>query len=155
MMAVAEDGTPAGKPILVAGGPNNQTAPTVSADGTLVAYQSSESGRDDIYVARLADPASRRRITNDGGTIPLWGREGNRLFYLSKNRIFSVNLRSAPELRFDTPQVVTGLDPGSIVTFDVAPDGTSVLVGRLADLLMLRRDIRLWPGWGKTLPSIE
>jgi Tol biopolymer transport system component len=155
VMAVAEDGTPAGKPVLVAGGPNNQTAPSVSPDGALVAYQSSEAGRDDIYVARLGDPGSRRRITSDGGTLPLWSRETNRLFYASssRNRVFSVNV-SAPGLGFDAPQMVTTLDvPGAILSYDVALDGTSVLVARLADLHMLRRDIRLWPGWGKTLPS--
>ena len=156
VMALADDGTPAGKPILVAGGTGDQASPAVSADGTLVAYQSSESGRDEVYVSRLADLGNRRRVTNDGGAVPLWNRDGSRLFYMSGNRVFSVALRSASELRFDAPQAVTGpAAPSEIVTFDVAPDGTSVLVGREADPLMLRRDIRLWPGWGKTLRSGE
>ena len=64
-------------------------------------------------------------------------------------------LRSAPDLRFDAPTVVSRTDvPGRVETFDVGLDGTSVLVGRLADPLMLRHDIRLWPGWGKSLPPI-
>ena len=75
---------------------------------------------------------------------------------MSLDRVVSVALRSASDLRFDAPQVVTGSDaPGTITSFDVAPDGTSVLVGRLADPLMLRREIRLWPGWGRTLPPPE
>jgi hypothetical protein len=44
---------------------------------------------------------------------------------------------------------------GEIVGFDVAPEGSSVLVRRMADLLMLCRDIRLWPGWGATLSAGE
>jgi hypothetical protein len=44
---------------------------------------------------------------------------------------------------------------GEIVAFDVAQDGTSVLVGRVGDPLMLRRDIRLWPGWGSALRSVK
>lgn len=156
MMPVAEDGTPTGKPILVAGGPKDQVSPTVSADGTLVAYQSSESGRDEVYVTRLIDPGTRRRVTSDGGTSPRWNRDGSRLFYLSNDRVVSVALRSASELRFDAPQAVTASGtPGEIVGFDVAPDGTSALVGRVPDPLLLHRDIRLWPGWGKTLPSVE
>jgi Tol biopolymer transport system component len=150
VVAVAEDGTLTDKPILVAGGANDQDGPTVSADGTLVAYQSSESGRREIYVARLADPGSRRRLTNEGGWGPLWSRDGKRLFYVSNDRVVSAVLRSASGLRFDAPQVVTGSDAaGTITSFDVAPDGTSVLVRRLADPLMLRRDIRLWPGCGQ------
>ena len=153
MVAVAEDGKPTGKPVLVAGGPKDQTAPTVSADGTLVAYQSSESGRAEVYVARLADPGARRRVTNDGGEGPLWNRDGSRLFYSSNGRVVSQALRSASEMRFDVPQAVSGSEtPGEISGFDVAPDGSSALVGRMADPLMLCRDIRLWPGWGATLP---
>jgi hypothetical protein len=154
VLALAEDGTPAGKPILVAGGPGDQISPAVAADGKLVAYQSAESGRDEIYVAPLSDPGSRRRVTNDGGAVPVWSRDGSRLFYQSNNRVFSVSLRSAPELRFDAPQPVTAPGAtGEIVGFDVAQDGSSVLVGRIADPLMLRRDIRLWPGWGNTVRS--
>jgi Tol biopolymer transport system component len=150
------NGTLADKPILVAKGANDQDSPTVSADGTLVAYQSSESGRREIYVARLADPGSGRRLTNDGGWGPLWGRDGKGLFYVSNDRVLSVALRSASDLRFDAPLVVTTPEvPGRIDTFDVSLDGTSVLVGRLADPLMLRRDIRVWLGWGQTLPPLE
>jgi hypothetical protein len=124
----------------------------VSADGTLVAYESSESGRAEVYVARLADPGARRRVTNDGGEKPLWNRDGSRLFYSRNGRVFSVALRSAAEMRFDAPQEVSGPETaGTIIGFDVGPDGSSVLVGRTADQLMLCREIRLWPGWGSTL----
>ncbi len=154
--AIADDGALVGKPILVAGGAGDQDSPTVSPDGELVAYQSIESGRPEIYVARLSDPGNRRRLTNDGGFHPLWGRDGKRLFYVSDNRVVSAALRSASDLRFDAPVDVSRTDvPGQINTFDVALDGTSVLVGRLADPLMLRRDIRFWPGWGKSLPPLE
>jgi hypothetical protein len=156
VVALEADGTPAGRPILVGGGPGDQEGPAVSPDGGLVAYQSVESGRPEIYVTRIADPGGRRRITNEGGAIPLWSRDGKRLLYLSvkENRIVSVNLRSAADLRFDPPVAVSAEVEGRIVSFDIAPEGASILVGRILDPLMLRRDIRLWPGWGKTLPPL-
>jgi hypothetical protein len=93
-------------------------------------------------------------LTNDGGGDPLWNRDGSRLFYVSDGRVVSQALRSASELRFDPPQAVSGSEaPGEIAGFDVAPDGSSVLVGRIEDPLMLCRDIRLWPRWGATAPS--
>ena len=156
--ALADDGTLAGKPILVGGGSGDQENPAVSADGSLVAYQSSESGRAEVYVARLADPGTRRRVTNEGGFGPLWSRDGKRLLYLSlgENRVFWVALQSAAELRFDAPQAATASgSEGRIASFDVAPDGKSIFVGRIADPLMLRHDIRLWPDWGKSLPPME
>lgn len=32
--------------------------------------------------------------------------------------------------------------------YDVATEGSSLFVERMADRLMLRRDLRLWPGFG-------
>jgi Tol biopolymer transport system component len=152
VVPIADDGKPTGEPVLVAGGPKEQSNPTVSADGTLVAYESAESGRSEVYVARLADPGTRRRVTNDSGGNPLWSRDGSRLFYLSGNRIFSLALRSATDLRFDAPQEVSESgQPGQISGFDVGPDGSSVFVGRIPDPYMLCRNIRLWPGWGASL----
>ena len=156
IVAIGEDGAATGKPILVAGGAGNQDSPTVSADGVLVAYTSVESGRSEIYVAQVNDPGRKRRVTSDGGWEPLWSPDGKRLFYVRDDSVVSATLASASELRFDAPRVVSAQDvPGQIDSFDIAPDGASVLVGRLPDPLMLRRDIRLWPGWGKTLPAIE
>jgi len=154
VVPIAADGKPTDKPVLVSPAAHRSSNPTVSPDGTLVAYLSWESGRAEVYVARLADLGARRRLTNDGGGDPLWNRDGSRLFYSSNGRVVSQTLRSASELRFDAPQVVSGQDtPGEIVGFDVAPDGSSALVGRVEDPLMLRRDIRLWPRWGATPPS--
>jgi hypothetical protein len=151
--AVAEDGKPTGNPVRVAGGPGYQYSPTVSPDGRLVAYASDESGRSEVYVAPLADLGARRRLTNDGGLDPLWNRDGSRLFYSSNGRVVSQALRSASELRFDAPRMVSGPDSlGEMSGFDVAPDGSSALVGRMTDPQMLRRDIRLWPRWGATPP---
>jgi len=152
VIAVAEDGTPAGKPILVAGGPYDQGFPTVSADGALVAYQSNESGRDEVYLVRLADPGSRRRLTNDGGSAPLWSRDGSRLFLQSAAGIASMALLSPAELRFGAPERATAPEAtGEIAGYDVGADGASLFVERMADRLMLRRDLRLWPGWGASV----
>ena len=63
--------------------PSNQTNADLSPDGKWIAYQSNESGRDEIYVRAL--PVSRRRTLADldrRGTRPVWARNGRELFYL-------------------------------------------------------------------------
>ncbi|MBK5254451.1 MAG: PD40 domain-containing protein [Vicinamibacteria bacterium] len=156
LIAVAGDGTPAGKPVLLAGGPDYQGTPTVSPDGKLVAWVSSESGRHDVYVAHLADAGSRRRVSNQGGDEPRYNRQGTRLFYITPQGIVSVALRSAADLSFGEPEKVTGsIDAGRISGYDVAADGTSVLLSQVDEAPGLRRDIRLWPGWGRTLQAVH
>jgi serine/threonine-protein kinase len=156
VMAVAEDGAARGKPILVAGGPNFQGTPMVSPDGKLVTWVSSESGRDEVYVARLGDSASRRRLTNTGGHEPRWNRQGTRIFYITDRAIVSVALRSAADLSFGDPQAVTrpfGAD--RINGYDIAADGTSVLFSLVNEPLAQSRDIRLWRGWGETVRAVH
>lgn len=118
-----------------------------------MAYCSTESGRKEIYVARLSDPGSRRRVTNAGGIDPLWSRDGSRLYYYRATQgVVAMALSSAEELRFDAPELVTApQNPEGIYGWDHAADGSSLLVQRVADPSMLRRDLRIWPNWGSTL----
>ncbi len=156
IVAVSEDGVAQGKPILVAGGPNNQGTPMASPDGKLVTWVSSESGRDEVYVRHLGDSGSRRRLTNTGGHEPRWNRQGTRVFYITDRGIVSVALRSAADLSFGDPQAVTrpvGAD--RINGYDVAADGSSVLFFLRDEPPAPSRDIRLWRGWGETLRAVH
>ena len=54
----------------------------VSPDGRWVAYESNESGQDEIYVRPFPDVESGRwQVSTGGGTRPLWARNGRELFY--------------------------------------------------------------------------
>src|SRR6266571_8027514 len=54
-----------------------------SPDGRWVAYQSNQSGRDEIYVRPFPDVnAGRWQVSTGGGAKPLWARNGRELFYL-------------------------------------------------------------------------
>jgi tRNA A-37 threonylcarbamoyl transferase component Bud32 len=134
IVAVSDDGTPKGKPILVAGGPGYQGTPAVSPDGTLVAWVSSESGRREVYAARLADPGTRRRLTQTGGDEP----------------------RGVVDVSFGDPEPVTrsaGAD--RIAGYDVSADGRSVVFAVADQTPSSSRDIRLWRGWGETVKAVR
>jgi serine/threonine-protein kinase len=66
--------------------PFDDVAGTFSPDGRLVAYQSNESGRWEIYVHRRAD-ARRITVSTDGGTDPFWSADGRALFFRSRGRL--------------------------------------------------------------------
>lgn len=55
----------------------------ISPDGRWLAYQSNESGRDEIYVRPFPDvDAGRVLVSTAGGTRPAWAPNGNELFYV-------------------------------------------------------------------------
>ena len=76
-----------------------------SPDGRWIAYASNESGRFQIYAARLPSAAGKQRLSVEGGTEPFWRRDGKELFYLSPERqIVSVRIDSGAELKVGTPR---------------------------------------------------
>ena len=65
----------------------NELNGEISPDGRWVAYQSNESGQDEIYVRPFPDAdRGRWQISTGGGTRPLWARSGKELFYLGPRR---------------------------------------------------------------------
>ena len=54
-----------------------------SPDGKRVAYQSDESGRNEIYVTDFPQASHKQRISVEGGTEPRWRHDGQALYYLA------------------------------------------------------------------------
>ena len=53
----------------------------VSRDGTLAAYTSDESGRDEVYIRSFPEPGERTLVSQGGGAFPFWSPDGNTVFY--------------------------------------------------------------------------
>jgi Tol biopolymer transport system component len=54
-----------------------------SPDGRWVAFDSNESGREEVYVASLPQAGGKLRVSTDGGRVPRWSRDGKELFFLT------------------------------------------------------------------------
>ena len=73
----------------------------VSPDGRWVAYQSDESGRNEIYIRSFPIVDQRKElVSRDGGTQPLWGPAGSgELFYRALDgSVNAVSVRFTPDL---------------------------------------------------------
>ena len=113
-------------PGTVAGGANADISP----DGQWIAYQSSGSGRSEIYVHPFPDTGAFRRQVGLG-TRPLWSPAGGELFYLDADRdLMSVRVETKPTLSFGNPvkmlDNVRAMTPGR--SYDISPDGKRFLV---------------------------
>ena len=102
-----------------------------SPDGRFVVYQSDETGRPEIYVTPFAGPGEQVQVSADGGTEPLWARNGE-IFYRSGDEFRVVGTRLRPAFSFEAPRALFRfrLLPGMTSanrTFDVSRDGSRVL----------------------------
>ena len=109
----------------------------VSPNGQWLAYESNESGRNEIYVRPFPNvEADRQQVSTNGGTQPLWARNGQELFYESMGTLMRVPVktgatfeRGTPEKVFDaSPYLVRppGAGPGRM--YDVSADGQRFLM---------------------------
>ncbi len=74
-------GWKSGKPWVFLESPFNEQEAIFSPDGNWLAYESDESGRDEIYVRPFPGPGGKWQISTAGGEFPLWSRNGKELFF--------------------------------------------------------------------------
>ena len=85
------------KPIPFLTTPLNERQGMFSPDGKMVAYQSNESGRFEIYLRPFQGPGATLQISAGGGIMPRWNPNGRELFYLSKDgNMMAVTLSGSP-----------------------------------------------------------
>jgi serine/threonine protein kinase/Tol biopolymer transport system component len=69
------------KPFPIAQSPFNELLAGFSPDGRWVTYNSSESGRVEVYAVPFPGPGARVQLSVGGGSFPQWRRDGRELFY--------------------------------------------------------------------------
>jgi eukaryotic-like serine/threonine-protein kinase len=99
--------------------------PKVSPNGQWLAYESNETKRNEIYVQSFPKPGGKWRVSTDGGTSPVWSRDGKELFFRDANgKLMAAEVRSGPGYKFDSDPAKPLFDlPGGAGTFDVTKDG--------------------------------
>lgn len=115
--------------------PFNERSPMFSPDGRWLAYVSDESGRDEIYVQSYPESSQKITVSSEGGTDPVWSKDGRELFYRSGDSLMAVPVKTGtvftvgkPEKRFDR-QMVLEPNPGTgSLNYDVSADGRFVMI---------------------------
>jgi hypothetical protein len=82
----------------------NESAPQFSPDGHWLAYVSDESGRYETYVQPYPATGGKWPISTDGGTEPVWNRNGRELFYRSGNKMMAVDITTQPSFAAGKPR---------------------------------------------------
>jgi len=79
----------------------------ISPDGHWIAYESSESGRTEIYVRPFPNVEEGKwQISRDGGISPVWAPRGQELFYRNGEAMMVVGINSEPPFTQGSPAVL-------------------------------------------------
>jgi DNA-binding winged helix-turn-helix (wHTH) protein len=123
------------EPQKVLGGFGNVLCPAISPDGAWLAFVSDVSAHLEIYVTRFSDCRARTQVSMDGGSEPVWARDGCSLYYRSGSRIMRTAFNSVTGARVGRPEpVVDGpFEPGAVTglpNYDVDANGGLYLVAQ-------------------------
>ena len=80
-----------------------ETDPVFSPDWRWVAYVSDESGRPEVYGQAFPGPCGKWQVSTDGGTEPVWARNGKELFYKHDREMMSLAVKSTPTFAPGSP----------------------------------------------------
>ena len=68
--------------------------PEISPEGRWMAYASDESGRMEVWVRPFMGPGGRWQISKEGGSEPIWSKDGTQLFYRQEEQVWVVDVRT-------------------------------------------------------------
>jgi len=119
-------------PMMVAATAHLEYQARVSPDGKWIAFVTDESGSEQVVVQAFAGTGVRVQVSTNGGSEPVWSRDGRRLFYRANKKFIAATITSAPtfavasrDVLFDD-RFVSAAAPHA--NYDVSLDGKRLLV---------------------------
>jgi eukaryotic-like serine/threonine-protein kinase len=104
-----------------------------SPDGRWVAYESTESGREEVHLRPWPSMDANFLVSGGGGNEPTWSPDGREIYYRRGTEMLAVAItRRGAGLDRAPPRVLfTGVfhrDPWGDQSYDVAPDGRFLMM---------------------------
>ncbi len=119
--------SPAGEPSPYLRTAADETEARFSPDGKHVAYTSTESGRQEVYVQSFPAGSGKWQISTQGGWSPRWRSDGQELFFLDpRGRIFSAKVQPMGVFAAGAPLAVVE-SSSDVSDYDPLPDGRRFL----------------------------
>ena len=118
----------------------DENAAALSPDGKWLAYESNETGVDEVYVRPFPDTdAGKWQVSTAGGAAPVWGHSGRELFYVGqqggrKMMVAAIDTRPSFSVRERRALFPLGAEYHIdlwYASYDVTPDDQHFLLARV------------------------
>jgi eukaryotic-like serine/threonine-protein kinase len=130
-------------PNLLLKGTPSAVAGEFSPDGRWLAYASNElsavsNSAYQIFVQPLPPSGAKYQVSTMTASVPVWSRDGQRLFFAFSNHIFTAAVQTTPTFTADQPREIKmpRIMPSTaqLRHFDLMPDGQHLLVVLPSDI---------------------
>jgi Tol biopolymer transport system component len=105
--------------------------PELSPDGRFIAYDSYDSGSQQVYVRPFPGQGGKQQVSTDGGWDPRWRRDGKELFFEHEGKMWALEVKSKGS-RLEVGNARPLFEAHSWFwggpVYDVTPDGKRFLV---------------------------
>jgi len=123
-----------GEPAALLDGPAEEEG-RLSPKGDYLAYQSNETGRDEIYLTRYPGGEGKWQVSTSGGEDIRWVADGDELIYRDTNDVMmAVEIRRKPDLHLTDPVRLFDCGQNDLIDpdrgFDISADGKRLLMVR-------------------------
>jgi serine/threonine-protein kinase len=131
-------------------------AASLSPDGRYVAYTSTETGTDEVFVETFPPGGGRWQASTGGGNAPTWSRDGRRLFFLQGDGVMKADVETGGVFRSGAPRKLFS-GPYDLRTpparnYDVGEGDRFVLIKRKF-LSGIPRQLVILDGWSSLDPA--
>jgi Tol biopolymer transport system component len=125
--------------------------PRLSPNARWLAYQSNETGRDEIYVQTFPTLGDKSQVSTNGGTHPAWSRDGKELFFLDPGRnMMAVEIGSGERFQAGVPKSLFPTRFAASATaswFDVSKDGHFLIPNQMEEAPISNLPINVVINW--------
>ena len=127
-----------------------------SSDGRYVAYTSTATGTDEVFVETFPPGSGKWQVSGAGGMTPVWSRDGRELYFVAGESLMAVEVETRDVFRAGVPRPLFS-GPYELRTpparnYDVGPDGRFVVVKRKL-VSTVPRELVVLDGWEAADPA--
>jgi Tol biopolymer transport system component len=100
-----------------------------SPDGLWMAYESDETGQNEVYVQAVPASSEKVTISSGGGVGPRWRRDGKELYFVTRDRrLMGVTVKTGTKFEAGVPHQI--LEKFGVTNYAPTADGQKFLVAQ-------------------------